>query len=602
VIYQMERATAPAIMKEGSFTFKHPRDTRTPEQMRKDRILHWEETGDISLKGLTRQQQKGLREYIEFGKISPSLPQVIKDVLKQSGAFGFGGEMPPEKLFFKTAEASYKEAPPNELDGFTLVVSTPTLKAYLKDKTLLIGLRGTKITDKKDIIADIKLPLNLLKGTDRYKKDKETLQAITKRYPPQDYEYYISGHSLGGAIDNQLKYDFPFIKNAVEYNPAFQSKDLIWSQGRDIKRLYTDKDGLYNLGGKLFVNKQVIPAKSSTGLSPIDAISGHILSNFADIYNVSGGGQTASKIAGEINRYDVFLALIWALEKVKSSMSSNDMKTQDAIHKYVYNFKGLDDIAQAELLAKAKYLYNKYFPKEEKETTRGKGGTMYDAVRKDYPIVFKKFREAGNDIEKQAIVVRKWFHKLIEKTGGRPGFFFDLLRKTKLFNYKNKTDDEIYSDIDDRLILTPFDVFDKFVKVINDYIIVKSRMGFPLYERADGDGKNAGFIKMLYAKRVLKRRPEDYPTRDKKAPKSFKVAKIKNPSAHLRKKFGVEETIQKASIPLNRPFRKGERKNLSPEDLAELRRLERERQWKSKAKKEGITLEEYKKRHKLKSN
>ena len=205
-----------------------------------------------------------------------------------------GGAMPPESLFFRSAKQSYKAVPERELAGFELVVNTPTCKVYKKDNVILIGLRGTDIADKQDLIADASLAINRLSKTERYKKDKATLERLIKIYPPQDNEYYLSGHSLSGAIINQLKYDFPFLRNAVEYNPAFQVKDLIWSQKPDIKRIYTDKDGLYRLGGRLFAKNTVIPAQNSTGVDAIDAVSGHILSNFASLYP-EGGNRIFSR-------------------------------------------------------------------------------------------------------------------------------------------------------------------------------------------------------------------------------------------------------------------------------------------------------------------
>jgi len=369
-----------------------------------------------------------------------------------------GGIQPPEQDFFKSARASYSNKPQLTIDGFTLVVSTPTLKVYQKDKTLLVAVRGTKLTDKNDLVADARLPLNLLNHSTRYKRDKETFDKVIKHFPPQDYEYYLSGHSLGGAVDNQLKYDYPFIKNAVEYNPAFQPKDFLYSQGPDIKRLYTDKDALYNLGGKLFTNKHVIPATNSIGNSYIDSISGHILSNFASLYNNSSGGAKP--------RESHPLGKIWGSYK-------------------------------------------------------------------DGSVIFK---------DKKGYYILRWL-------------------KTKNIEVKRH--------------------LKGLKKWLDSYFI----------KRGEGDGsKNAGFIKMLYAKRVLKRKPEDYKTRDKKAPNEFLIDKISKPSTHLQKKFEVAK-------PLNRPFKKGERDNLSANQLTELRRLERERKHKSLAKKEGVSLEEYYQKH-----
>lgn len=517
-----------------------------------------------------------------------------------------GGEMPPEKDFFKSAEASYKDVPPNELDGFTLIASTPTLKVYRKDKTLLIGVRGTKLTDKQDLIADARIPLNLLKHSDRYKRDKDAFEKVVKQFPPQDYEYYISGHSLGGAIDNQLKYDFPFIRNAVEYNPAFQPKDVFYAQGPDIKRIYTDKDGLYQLGGKLFINKKVIPTKSSIGNSYVDAVSGHILSNFADLYSggVSGGGQTGSKIAKELNRYDLFYTIMFALDKIRRHFTPDDLKMYEDLIKLTEGHKSVSDTAQEYLLERAKYLYEKYIKR------RGGGdGYFTDKFERGFQHLLKDVDDIDlkNEIEDIAIELK------------------DELKKVgKTFSISTGYNTAV-KDVKERLVKKALDLIYKRIEAYKKYEskmkplllahkhnVAREKQDVLMREelpkgkkkefapvRPSGSGKNAGFIKMLYAKKVLKRTPDYYPTRDKKAPKKFEIKKIKNPSSNLKKKFGVAETTQRVNT-LNRPFKKGERKDLNAEQLTELRRLERERKHKSLAKKEGITLEEYYKRHKIK--
>lgn len=562
-----------------------------------------------------------------------------------------GGSMPPEKDFFKTAQASYSETPPQSLDGFTLIASTPTLKVYLKDKTILAGVRGTKVTDKQDLLADARIPLNLLKYSDRYKRDKEAFDKIVKQYPPQDYEYYISGHSLGGAIDNQLKYDYPFIKNAVEYNPAFQPKDFFYSQGNDIKRLYTDKDALYNLGGKLFTNKQVIPAKSSLGNSYIDGISGHILSNFAELYNVSGGadedlrrqiierarrGREAvrNRIPEDLRPPPIIIPLRQVEEprpnsplrpptpepviqnddrtivdegrqSRSSSMSSGFSVAEGGSRNagFIKRLIASGDIQKIKVKKPSKNLRDKIFEYHHQQETK-----KYETQ--------KKQTATTRDQSLSEVLVANKLPSLSQlnfwgSTGDKfyyPPYQFNgrhyYVKVKPSYKSKDLIQVELREDspnshhpaLEDHYTLKEFKDVVKGYKKQDSWKFISRSSAWK--GRGDGGSKNAGFIKMLYAKRVLKRKPEDYPTRDKKAPKLFQVKKIKKPSAHLRKKFGVNETIQRVSVnTLNRPFKKGERKHLSPEHLAELRSLERERKHKSLAKKEGVSLEEYYRRH-----
>lgn len=191
---------------------------------------------------------------------------------------------PTNTEFFKVAKESYKEKAPSTIDNFVLIKDTSTFDAYLNEKTksILIGVRGTK--DFEDIKADASLPFNQLANTMRYLKDKSILEEIMRSYPPSKYSYYLGGHSLGGAIDTQLKRDFPFIKESIQFNPAFQMKDL-QSSPSDIKRFYTKTDFLYKLGGYSLPNVQTIEPSSYSGLSFIDAFTGHKAENFTRLFN-----------------------------------------------------------------------------------------------------------------------------------------------------------------------------------------------------------------------------------------------------------------------------------------------------------------------------
>jgi len=191
---------------------------------------------------------------------------------------------PSDALFFKASKESYEANPAQTLDGFELVVNTKTFDAYLDEqtKTLLISARGT--ADAQDVKADAALAVNALSSTARYQQDKRVMDSIVVRYPPNQYTYYITGHSLGGAINNQLKRDYPFIKEAVEFNPAFQPKDLV-SRQKGIKRYYTKTDFLYKLGGRFLPNVHTIEPSRFTGLTALDALSGHKLENFSRLFN-----------------------------------------------------------------------------------------------------------------------------------------------------------------------------------------------------------------------------------------------------------------------------------------------------------------------------
>lgn len=204
------------------------------------------------------------------------------------------GYLPQEKSFFKVAKEEYKPDPPLNIDEFELVYKSPTIHLYLNkpSKTILLSIRGTQLTDKDDLLADASLVINRLFYSTRFNKDKEQLIKLFQQYPPNQYEYYLTSHSLGGAISNSLIREFPNnIKYAVEYNPAFQPYDLWSNQSNKIKRLYTDNDGLYKIGGR-FLPHTLVP--TTRALLPdqnfittgYNAVQGHALDNFNAYYGM----------------------------------------------------------------------------------------------------------------------------------------------------------------------------------------------------------------------------------------------------------------------------------------------------------------------------
>ena len=222
----------------------------------------------------------------------------INRVLKQVKEELKGGAKPSEETFFNASRGSYEPTAPLSNNGFELIYDGRTLDAYLdKDtKTIIIGVRGT--WDVKDIKADAFVLQNRLKGTSRYKENVEDMDNIIHAFPPEEYEYWISGHSLGGAISYQMLRDYPFIQGSVDYSSAFQSWDIT-HQNPNSKKLYTNEDFLYRLGGFMFKNKQVVPvkkpqglAKRLFGLTPVGlvkrGVEGHFLTNFEDLYSYSG--------------------------------------------------------------------------------------------------------------------------------------------------------------------------------------------------------------------------------------------------------------------------------------------------------------------------
>lgn len=211
-----------------------------------------------------------------------------------------GGARPNEGTFYRASVASYDTKAPPVIGELRLIMDTPTIDAYqaIDDNTILIAVRGTYSVG--DVMADATLGANALRFSPRYRQDLNAVQELLKQRPPAEFEYYLTGHSLGGAIVRQLKRDFPFFKDAVLYNGAFQPYDLINQQSQSVASRYINTDPLYNLGGRFFANKIVIPPmrQKKQGFFrrfftfPVRSIKGHSLENFAQLY----GGASALKL------------------------------------------------------------------------------------------------------------------------------------------------------------------------------------------------------------------------------------------------------------------------------------------------------------------
>ena len=202
--------------------------------------------------------------------------------------------------------------------------------------------------------------------------------------------------------------DFPFIKQAVGYNGAFQPADLV-SQNPNIKRLYTDKDFLYNLGGKFFRGITVVPMKEkkargffgriSSALTP-SGIKGHSLNNFKPLYGLG------LNVKGDIT------PLIEIVRKVKSTFPDAVLTGSSAValladKKGDRPIKEVDDLDFL-IVGKPSFIY----PKEFKV-----GGITYTLE--------------GSAISSQARYTTK------EKTGIKTMDFLNLKRQTpKTENYK----------------------------------------------------------------------------------------------------------------------------------------------------------------------
>jgi hypothetical protein len=111
-----------------------------------------------------------------------------------------GAATPTKGLLQQMAVASYSSNPPQNIGEFKLVKQSPTLKFYYDEpkRFMVVAIRGTKLTDQHDLIADALAVSGNLKNSYRYKNDLRQLREVKKLYP--NTRFFGVGHSLGGAI------------------------------------------------------------------------------------------------------------------------------------------------------------------------------------------------------------------------------------------------------------------------------------------------------------------------------------------------------------------------------------------------------------------
>lgn len=203
------------------------------------------------------------------------------------------GGKPSDRAYLKASESSYENKAFNNIEGYEKIFDGETIDAFLNkmNNEILVGIRGTTL-NIKDLTADINLVGNNLNKTNRFKNDLFQFRQIVNKYPPNQYSYYLAGHSLGGAIVKEFKREFPFIKDSMTFNSASQPKDLV-NQRRDTVDNYIDKDFLYNLTGRFINNKRVFgyKPKQTKGVfgwlkqkATPTAINAHKLEQFDKVY------------------------------------------------------------------------------------------------------------------------------------------------------------------------------------------------------------------------------------------------------------------------------------------------------------------------------
>lgn len=152
--------------------------------------------------------------------------------------------MPETKILYQMNKNAYDNVETNVDPGWVYMTGTPTLKLYNNGPAIMIAVRGT--ADQRDIITDLTIAAQDMENQQRYKDDKTFIQQFQVNYPAERYTYLLTGHSLGGAICDQLMADGIGLQ-AITFNPAVQKR---FYDSQNNKRIYQAEDPLYRMMGR----------------------------------------------------------------------------------------------------------------------------------------------------------------------------------------------------------------------------------------------------------------------------------------------------------------------------------------------------------------
>ncbi len=170
------------------------------------------------------------------------------EALKYGAKKLLGLGLPRDKnIIWRMAKASYADPAEQKINDWVLVQSYPTLKFYKRGNDIVIAVRGTNPTDPNDLKADGLIAIGGLPTSDRYKTDLGFIKQFQAKYPPSQFSYSGVGHSLGGAIVDEL-IKSRLIKDGYTYNPAVNMGDF--KKAIPNHRVYMDADPLYQIMGK----------------------------------------------------------------------------------------------------------------------------------------------------------------------------------------------------------------------------------------------------------------------------------------------------------------------------------------------------------------
>jgi hypothetical protein len=191
------------------------------------------------------------------------------------------GMLEGNAVFKRIAEEAYKSDPAQEVNGFKLIASSPTLKFYADGPDVIVGIRGTQ--DFTDAKADAAIVVGDLENSQRFKTDLAFFQKVKADNP--DKVFYGAGHSLGGAI-----LDVFISKGLIRSGKSINAALQLGKEETANERIYNRGDALYMLSKPFLKQSPLVETRTKSVLAHLSP-----LYNLLEQHKISGYGKPHGK-------------------------------------------------------------------------------------------------------------------------------------------------------------------------------------------------------------------------------------------------------------------------------------------------------------------
>lgn len=121
------------------------------------------------------------------------------------------------KLHAKIARQTYPKTKQKDIiDGYRVIFKDDRRKVYIKNKTIIIGVRGT--IDGSDVMDDVKIAQGTLDKSENFRDLVDIYEAVKRAFP--DHNISFASHSLGSGMVAYLTKKYGKEIKGHSFNPA----------------------------------------------------------------------------------------------------------------------------------------------------------------------------------------------------------------------------------------------------------------------------------------------------------------------------------------------------------------------------------------------